>query len=363
MGGISGAMATGGTPGSGGTGATSQGGSPGIALDQLAPALANALCDNLDACYASALRSVIHDENCRTLYTNVLTDQVIGAIAQSVARGNITYDPVLAEQCVTKVVMGTQQAIPQCFDTREVLENCKLMLGNLSSVSQPCNDNYECMRGMYCRMEPCPGTCMAFLQVGDVCSKTEECDPTAGFYCQKADGAPSGTCQPYVALNGSCQKQNCEPGALCIADRCRRTTDVLTQAVSLDCFSNGLLCEPGLSCEFTGLPFGNQATCVSGKQPLDPCRIALPEECPTGTYCSANILNNGGQCLAAPGENQKCASDFEQASGLAAQCQAGLVCISTICKPMRRVGEACEAHEQCYSGACFSALCVSPVCP
>src|SRR5262249_52030232 len=160
-----------------------------------------------------------------------------------------------------------------------------------------------------------------FAQVGEKCAADADCDPTADLYCYKNPDAGmegAGNCQPRIAANSNCgQNENCVSGALCITGKCRRVSDLLTLAESLGCFSNGFLCNRGLDCEFNGLPFFSMGTCVKEKNALDPCKIALPDECPKDTYCSANIANAGGQCLTTPVENQKCASDFEQAVGVA----------------------------------------------
>ena len=167
-----------------------------------------------------------------------------------------------------------------------------------------------------------------------------------------------------MAVNDNCgQGENCVSGALCITGKCRRVSDLFTLAETFTCFSNGLLCQRGLDCEFSVLPFFSMGSCVKEKNALDACKIALPDECPKDTYCSANIGNAGGQCVATPVENQKCATDFEQAVGVAAPCKAGFGCVNGICKPMRQLGQPCEINTQCYSGACVGAICVPLGCP
>jgi hypothetical protein len=267
-----------------------------------------------------------------------------------------------------KLVDGTHQSPPSCGDFNAIVEGCKSMLGKLHGAGQPCGHRYECAAGFMCDNANCPGMCKRFAQVGAMCMADADCDPQASLYCHKspdAGAAGPGLCQPLVAANADCgQGDNCVPGALCIVGKCRRVSDLFIVAETFGCYSNGFLCQRGLDCEFNGLPFLSMGTCVNEKQPLDACKIALPDECPKDTYCSSNAFNAGGKCLATPVENQQCASDFEQNIGVAAPCKATLSCVNGICKPMRRLGEPCEVHTQCYSGACGpSSLCVPPSCP
>jgi hypothetical protein len=369
------AAGAGGVPGAAGSAGVSS-----VPLDQLASALAVATCANFDACFGPALRVFIHDENCQTLFTNVIEEQTVTPIRQSVASGTVSYDPLRAAECVNKLVAGTRKSPPDCSQLNALIEGCKIALGNLAPAGQPCAQRFECQSGLLCRQDTgCPGTCSPFRQTGATCQQDAECDPTLGLYCQKSAGdagtdagATAGTCQPYVALNASCAAQDqCVPGALCIGSVCRRLTDVFTLAETLPCFNNGIMCNRGLACEWSGVPLLSAASCVAQKQPLAACKLALPGDCPPDYYCDTpNLLNATGQCVAEPIENQPCAAAAEQSVNpqISAPCHAGLTCVGGVCKPMRHLGEACEAAAQCYSGACRSsgdagpAACVTPGC-
>jgi hypothetical protein len=377
----------GGTAGGNGTAGTAgiagAGGAAGVPLDQLASALATAACANINACYVSAVRVLIHDEDCQTLFTNQIEETTVVPIRQSVDRGTITYDPAAAAECVANLVRGTQQSPPECANVNALLENCKLALGNLAAADQPCGQSVECKSGLLCGLNSgCPGTCRPFAPTGAACQRDAECDPTQGLYCRQlaADGgAPDagttdagtpGTCQPYVPLGDTCAQQDkCVPGGFCVNGTCRRISDLFTLADGFDCYYNNLLCRAGLACEFTGLPLVpllSTATCVGENQPLGSCRVALPGECPKDYYCNATLLSLVGQCVATPTENQACASALEQPV-ISAPCHAGLACVNGICKSMRHLGEVCAADAQCYSGACrpeseAGLVCVTPGC-
>ena len=373
------------TSGVGGTGGSTggglvdagDGGPMGVPLMDLASALAHAVCENLKACYVSAAEVVIHDEDCDKLFTSVIAGQIVAPVQKSVMRGNIGYDPREAAVCVMNLIEGTQRMPPKCDDFNAVVEDCKRMLTNLSAVGRPCRHRFECRQGLFCDGSAgCPGTCKAFAQMGAMCAVDGDCDPSQGLYCQKmADAGDSdggiGMCQTFVPINADCvqNRDQCVPGGLCIEKKCRRLSDLFTLAETFACYTNGLLCQRDLDCEFNGLPFLSAGTCVKEKRPLDACKLALPDECPKDTYCSANAFNVAGQCLGTPVENQQCATAFEQNIGVAAPCKAGLTCVNGICKPTRQLGEPCEVNTQCYSGACTAppgggtGMCVPPGCP
>jgi hypothetical protein len=358
--GAGGAAGSGGsTGGSGGdTADAGDAGPTNIPLAELAPALAHAVCENLKTCYVSAIEIIIHDEDCESLFTSIITGQIVAPVQQSIMRGSIGYDPHEAEVCVANLVAGTHQSTPVCGDFNAIVEDCKRMLTNLAAAGRPCHQRFDCRKGLFCDSTAgCPGTCKAFAQMGAMCVVDGDCDPTLGLYCQKladaGEGGP-GTCQTFVPIDGDCQSRDkCVPGALCVGQKCRRLSDLFTLAEGFACYTSGALCNGGLDCEFSGLPFLSMGTCVMEKQALDACKLALPDECPKGTYCSANGFNTAGQCVGTPDANQKCAADFEQTIGTAAPCKAGFTCVNGICKTSRQLGEPCEINAQCYSGSCL----------
>jgi hypothetical protein len=382
---VAGAGGTAGTSTTAGTAGTAGGGgASGVPLDQWAFSMATAYCANINACVASAVKLIIHDEDCQTLFTNTIQDTTVAAIQQSVARGTITYDPVKAAQCVANVPQGTPQSPPVCASPDALIENCKSALGNLAGVDQPCNQRFDCQRGLACQVgSACPGRCRPLGQVGAACLQDGECDPTAGLYCRKGgadagatDAGTAGACEPYVAIGASCTDQDqCARGGICINSICHHLTDLLTVAEGLGCYTNQLFCNPAFACEFSGWAFLSAGVCTAPKQPLDTCKLALPSECPKDYYCTTpNYFNQAGQCAALPTENQPCAAAAEQQPvptlgfNISALCHAGLACVNGFCKPMRHLGEACEADAQCYSGACRAgadggaSVCVTPGC-
>jgi hypothetical protein len=340
----------------------------------LATVLADTACTALARCAGSVLDVVLNGEDCHTLFTNTFEDAYSAAIGASVDAGRITYDPLAAAQCVESLSAAALQDPPQCSAFNSILEDCKSALGGLGGVGAPCTHRFECASALGCDLSSsCPGTCVALGQSGALCTSDGDCDPTQNLYCRTsdttADGGVGPTCAEYVPIGSACASgDTCETGAICVNGSCRRIADAFSAAEGFGCYTTGSLCVVGLSCEFQGWPFVSSATCTAEKSALDPCLIAMPDECPNGYYCSANIFNSGGVCTALPTLNQPCAGTFEQSVGLAPQCGAGYTCVSGFCKTKKRLGEACEAHNQCYSGVCLGAVdgglgaCVAQMC-
>jgi hypothetical protein len=368
-----GARPDGGAGDAAGAGAGGQAGSPSLLLEDFSSALVEAACANLLACASSAAEVVLHDQDCRELYSPFIHDQVVAPINQSLARDAITYDEGAAADQLQSLIAATEQVPPQCMDFAAAIEDIKLVLGGLVGEGDACRHSFECQRGLRCQLDSCPGVCRRLAQQDQACAANSDCDPTQSLYCRGVADADAGadagtvkTCQRYLALDADCvtNQDQCVPGGICMNGSCRRISTVFTLSEADPCYANGFLCDRGLSCEFSGLPFLSQGACVAGKQMLDACLLAVPGECPTGSYCSANAFNADGQCLATPTENQPCANGFEQAIGVSSACVAGLACIEGICKPIAALSGACEADAQCYSGVCGSAaVCVVPGCP
>jgi hypothetical protein len=316
---------------------------------------------------------IVLAEDCRTLFTRQFEDSYAAAIQASVDDGRTTYDAELAAACVDNLLDAVEATPPECSAIFAIIEDCKVALGGLLGVGGPCTHSYDCDRALRCdSSSTCPGTCVALGSEGQPCTTNQECDSTQNLYCRAVEGdaGPVSTCTAYLPVGAACSYSgpSCEVGAFCLGDICRRIADAFTANETFPCFQGGTLCREGLSCEFSGLPFLSSATCMNERSSLDVCKIALPDECPDGHYCSANALNGGGQCLALPIASQPCANAFMQTIGIAPRCAAGLACVEGLCKPKKRLGEACEADQQCYGGSCpieeggTTGVCAPPIC-
>jgi hypothetical protein len=186
----------------------------------------------------------------------------------------------------------------------------------------------------------------------------------ADLYCKVPTGQTTGTCAKYVATAATCDATvTCEPGAYCFDGSCGRIANLFTLDAPQKCYTNSLLCNAGFACEFTGLPLLSEGTCTAPKAPAEGCHIAIPEECPTGHYCTSNIFNGAGTCQILPKSGETCAKAGVQNIGLRGPCQPGLACLGDQCVAYAKLGQQCGGHAQCFSGACVGNQCVPPSCP
>jgi len=344
----------------GGVGGSATGGAAGgdagsaeLPIGDLGQALAHAICANLEACGGPLAEFVYHEESCDDYLAAVLDDTIVGAIRRSVDLGKLTYDAAKAATCVQHLLEGGTQSPPRCADLAKGLEECRDALGGRSGPGEACTSYYDCESGHYCDVETsCPGACRAFVQFGGSCTKSEQCGPD--LTCVKGSGG-DGTCQSYTPSHGDCgdTKPPCVPGDYCFGKKCLPVRDAFTVKSGFACYTNGLLCENGLSCMFDGLPFLSTATCMEPKEAGEACNVGVPEVCATGLYCSYGSVNP--KCLALPTENQACAKATVQTFGISPPCAAGLACVNDVCLPRRRLAEACSDDAQCYSGYCAGA--------
>lgn len=367
--GVGGAAGAGGTGVGGSAGGTGDAGPQEVTLDDLGAALAEATCANLQACAGPLAELAYHEDDCVAFYTAAMEDTIVGAIQRSVHEGAFTYDPVLGAECVKQLLDWASQTPPVCADLQKGLDECRAAIGGLGGAGAACTNYYECQSGYYCENDAaCPGTCSAFLQQGQPCVKTEQCG--IGMACVEnliGDGGKSGTCEPYTPTNGACgaTKPPCVVGDYCVNNKCLRLANAFTTQTDYECYSTGVMCAPGLSCVFNGLPFLSKGTCTEPIVAGQPCSVGVPEACATGLYCTYGAGLNP-KCLALPTENQACAGATVQLAGISPPCAAGLACVDGICLTRKRLDEACQGDTQCYStlcspagaGACTLAACL-----
>jgi hypothetical protein len=368
--------AAGGSSASGGTAGASTGGTAGgtagtggipdqIPLSGLAEAITTTSCQLFSKCYGPAIEIVSQGTPCEQYFLPFLQDSVLAPILESVNDGAITYDPSAGAACVQGIYDAATAEPPLCSNFDKVVESCKSAFGGLSQLTQPCDHRFECAEGLYCDLAGCPAaTCTALGGVGSVCATHAACNPIADLYCKIPSGQPTGTCEKYIASDAVCAAgDTCQPGSYCLDGKCVRIAKVFTLEEDLKCYTSSALCNPGLACEFDGLPFLSDGYCKAPKVPAQACHIALPEECPSGHYCTSSIFNEPGTCAILPANGETCAKAGVQSIGLRGPCQPGLACVNDECAPYANLGQVCEAHAQCFSGACVGNVCVPPSCP
>lgn len=366
---------TGGTSGGGGAGGGGPAGAGGdagvteIGLDELAAALAEASCANLNACAGPLAELVYHEDDCESLLTTLLEDTTVAAVKRSVTDGAITYDATAAAQCVREFLEGALKDPPECANLQEALETCRSALGDLAQAGEDCAHYYECASGHYCDSEgACPGKCTSKRGSGEACDSDGQCQMGMSCVTGGPDGGLlEGHCEAWAETGEACGlgKPPCHLGDYCVDNKCLPVSGAFVVKEGFTCYSNGLLCEPGLSCQFNGLPFLSAGSCVAPIAATGECSVGLPESCADGLYCTWGQANP--KCVGLPTENQACASSTVQTLGISLPCASGLACVNAVCLPRKRMGEPCVGDTQCWTGLCAGAdagvgACELPAC-
>jgi len=341
----------------------------------LAEQLARAACANINACFGPAAELVYHDEDCVSFYRAAIAAQIVVPLLRSMQTKNIGYDETKGAQCVARLLAASQAMPPDCRALNTFIEQCKEALSNLVPNGGNCGHRFECAAEHFCNSPTCPGTCKPLGKAGAPCVDNGQC--SGGFSCAAPVGdagdSPDGgkVCQPDIPRGQACRGLDspCEPGTICLSGTCQTANDVFTLNENQPCFGNNLLCNPGLNCEFQGLPFLSAASCKPTVPTGQPCHIAIPDECQKGSYCNSGIFGGVGTCLALPTDAQPCARDFVQSIGLATNCAATFACVNNLCRPRRNLTEPCEGNTQCTSNLCAPrpdaslGVCIPAACP
>jgi hypothetical protein len=152
-----------------------------------------------------------------------------------------------------------------------------------------------------------------------------------------ADTGMTGTCRPLSEALSAAVGETCDPGA-------------------------GTLCVDGAFCalqSFDSVTMALGWTCVAAYAAGAPCKLAVPDACPSGQICDAEPATPGsfdGACVALPTAGPACRA----ASG--SECAPGLVCDGGSCAAIGRLGVTCMTDEACASGKCTGGVCVAPSC-
>jgi hypothetical protein len=97
-------------------------------------------------------------------------------------------------------------------------------------------------------------------------------------------------------------------------------------------------------------------TCTAEQaEPGGSCFLAIPDQCPSGEYCDADIDAGEytGSCRDVPAAGQDCASMVFSATG----CQPYHACVDGTCRELQRLEGSCTADDECYGGNCAAGSC------
>jgi len=240
--------------------------SDGIPIDQLSTDLAAAVCDNIGGCCEAA--AIPFDlASCKAKARAVLDPEV----AEELTR-NVSYDAVAAEHCLG--VYG------------QVVRSCDLL-----------DHRTE---------EACRYVFVGQLPTGAVCSRGEECAPTAGGtpYCKFGDDPEQGLCAVRVPAMKVARPHG-KSGDLC-----------------------GFGCDSGGNC--------------SGSAPA-----SVNTDITTGCYVSDGLYcgGSGFTCQPLVANGQPCLQ-YDA-------CQTGSFCGAGVCEPKLADGAACTGSSECNSESCL----------
>ncbi|MCB9730706.1 MAG: hypothetical protein H6746_19705 [Deltaproteobacteria bacterium] len=201
------------------------------------------------------------------------------------------------------------------------------------AASDACDGDADCGLGLHCA----EGACAAddLTAAGTACTGSGECAGQTDCLASTRR-----LCRAPVQ-GGACQGDSeCAAGQFCDGGDCQ-------PAPGLDqpC-GNGVACQPGLACGFSGKgggPTEGEGLCRPLPQNGAPC--ALGEQGPF--VCAEGLACLEGTCGPAPGDGQACAVG-------AIRCAEGLGCHyegeASVCRPRLDAGGECQLDDSCQSG-------------
>ena len=369
-----------------------------LAREQWPAAAARAFCEaQLEQCWAQGGADVALHER---VSVEVCATQVLGYadfVAWVGITDSVTYDGVLAAECVEQLAANCWQELIFDLDPFEAFPACREAFVGTLPDGAACASRFECAPGLWCERptvltadrvrRPCSGVCRPRLAAGVACLDDAQ--------CVRPDGEPFAVCTTeFFGPDGVCAQ------ATLVLDAARDEPCGVIDSPTGE--RSMVICARGLACTEPPdptAPLGAQTRCVA---PLPagaacgwsgPCvagHACLPEDgSPDGICGPVEISAAGEPCDEALGSPQcdpstplvcregRCASLPELAEGDAcedaigplARCTTSLACMSDTqrCEPTRPVGNACTQAADCVTMACDRETdsCVDPAsaCP
>lgn len=337
-------------------------------LDAVPADLADAWCENIEACAPVPL---FGPDQCQSSFEGLFRATLLANADALIERGTVRYDATAASECITAyrnrgcdlLIAATPAA-------------CRSVLAGTIGIGESCSDSSECAGDAYCDRPACPttrGTCAARKANGATCASDDECQN--GLKCD------AGSCGPPASQSGGpcggSSGRTCPIDELCVGAEgsdpgtCTPFDSLRTAALGEDCRLGDeggpmILCQEGLSCAVIGIEgLGPDFECVEPVEAGAACNDGLPDMCPLGQYCDAEpaMLMFDGTCTPLPTQGQPCA---EVTFG--ARCATGLACGNVdgeaTCVRVQENGASCGIDAECFSGNCDGGTCSGPpICP
>lgn len=319
-------------------------------IDGMSRELAAAVCAALLECLGEQkLRAFVDSEVCEDRFAAAFAQSDFSTLNDSIARGRVELHADALSRCYADT-----RALGCAIQTERLPASCQAAIRGTVAEGDTCTSGADCAGQAFCPTSACPRVCTARSAAAGSCTRDEECQ--AGLICVQnkcaepaALGTPcGGTTGAVCALGTSCVGSTTEA-----AGQCQTNASVQVGALGEVCTPGGALCREGLSCAYDGAQgFNCQAAVAAG----EPCHLALPTQCPTAQYCTAEDVTTEGRCAALPVEGQACV--------LGSECAGGHVCLSAdddnvVCRRVRDLGETCEVDAMCRSGRCAQGKCAA----
>ena len=221
----------------------------------------------------------------------------------------------------------------------------------------------ECVGDAFCDpQDQFPGICSARLPRGSTCTANDDAQCEDGLVCF------TGSCEPLGAMSQPCGTglPAGKPGLECVLDGsdtlCLPLSTLRMRLSGEDCDVTADLCEPPLVCASRS---GNSGVCEETVSPGEPCRRAVPNQCPPFQFCDASDPGEVGSCLELPGAGDPCLTTVDGSGTEVPRRQAcadGYICNADLfCSAIGRLGDSCGTDAECYSRICGEdLLCVPP---
>jgi hypothetical protein len=345
----------------GGCGGSGNDGDASTPLSELPDKLAATLCGILETCLGPSADLYLRGADCIQQSKRDVSNGEFALLERAVNAGSVQYDGTKVDGCLRALEASGCDVF-----VNRIVSVCEGVIVGSGGSGDDCTLDAECRSGHFCRTDAsCPGTCSALLAAGQSCTDDDDCadgticsDDTARCVRPAREGESCGGASgPPCVANLGCQGATETASGTCVA-----LDDVYAASSGASCdFFMGQLCQAGQTCALLAVT-GEQQFEMGCEPPVSggACRIAVPEQCPTGQFCELPANSVEGTCTALPGDGAPCAgrSPTEDPEF----CAIDHVCLSGTCRALQALGEACEDDAQCISGVCADGGCSPSRC-
>jgi hypothetical protein len=357
------------------------------AIDDLSASITAAFCSWQFRCCAQLEIAVVErgryatEQDCAQ--TSLAARDQLAVFSPSILEGTVTLDQATSSACVDQLrnrpcnvapAPGLGAPVDRDPPVGAFLAACPGLFAGTLRAGLQCTLTAECAPGLRCVSPGAPpggaldagvpvpvpslGACEPYHQLGDDCSTSADCDPTAGLYCRGTDfscavpGAQGEPCLPgeffgdpdMVACDAS-MGLYCDPSLHACRHLPRAGEPCLSSGVQPQCDP-----DPSLSLQCVGAGFNGTGTCLPPAQPGDPCGGSALARCRTGLSCKATQPDGIGSCVDAPAIGDACGADLV--------CGQGGCDLATLhCAPLgpKVIGTSCASDSECATLNCGGA--------